>query len=110
MRQSGLMSIYDHWNHPSYEIRIRGTAQPTYLWGSAGITKIMPFDKAPVLHLRNDLFGEQVTLGTQSGATQTALGTLHPGECISIPLQNLSGVYATCTLESTVACVIKGST
>ena len=109
MRHWDLMPIYDHLNHPSYELRVRGTARPTYLWGSAGITAIMPFDRSLILHIRNDVFGEQITVGTRAGATQTTLGTLDPGECISIPLQNISGVFATCALNSTVACLVKGS-
>jgi len=79
-----------------------------YLWGSAGITQNITFDKPLVLHVRNDVFGEAIGLGTQvaSGA-QTTIGTLQPGECVSVPLQNISGVFATCTTESTVACLIK---
>lgn len=85
-----------------------------YLWGSAGITQEINFDKPLVLHIRNDLFGEAVSLGTQtptqvSSKTQTTIGTLQPGECVSIPVQSMSGVVATCALKSTVACLIKGS-
>jgi hypothetical protein len=109
VRSSALLSTYDRWNNPSYEVRVRGTALPTYLWGSAGITAVMPFDKAPILHLRNNVLGEQITIGTQQGGAQAVLGTLNPGECISIPLNMVSGVFATCPLDSTVACVIRGS-
>jgi hypothetical protein len=106
MRSSPLMSVYDHWTQPSYEIRVRGTA---YLWGSAGLTKNLSFDKPLVLHIRNDVFGVQIALGTEiASGTKTDLGTLEPGECVSIPVQDLSGVYATCALESNVACLIKG--
>ena len=108
MRQSALMSIYDHWTQPSYEVRVRGTALPTYLWGSAGITTVLPFAKPLILHVRNNVLGEQITLGTQAGPTTTTLGTLNPGECISIPLDKISGLFATCTLETTVACLIRG--
>jgi hypothetical protein len=110
MRTSPLMSIYDSWTQPSYEVRVRGTVQPIYLWGSAGIKpNNMTFDKPLLLHIRNDVFGEAITFGTQvaSGA-QTTLGTLQPGECVSIPLQDISGVFATCDFESNVACMIKG--
>ena len=79
-----------------------------FLWGSAGITTNISFAKPLLLHLRNDRFGEPITIGTRVAAgTQTGLGTLQPGECISIPLQGVSGVFATCALESTVACVVK---
>ena len=68
-----------------------------------------------ILHIRNDVFGEPITFGTQvvSGTpgqpTQTQMGMLQPGECVSIPLQDYSGVYATCDVESTVYCLIRGS-
>ena len=111
MRASPLMSIYDHRTQPSYEIRVRGTTAPfKYLWGSAGITENTTFDKPLLLHVRNDVFGESITLWQVSSGTPTTIGTLAPGECVTIPLKNvLSGVYATCALESTVACLIKGS-
>jgi hypothetical protein len=90
---------------------VRGTIPPTYLWGSAGITQNIPLGRPLLLHIRNDVFGEVITLGTQlaSGAP-TTIGTLQPGECVSIPVQNISeGVFATCTLESIVACLIRES-
>lgn len=107
MRSSPLTSIYDNWTQPSYEIRVRGTM---YLWGSAGITENITFAKPLLLHVRNDLLGDAVTLGTRvaAGAT-TTLGTLEPGQCVSIPVQNISGVFATCATESVVACLIKES-
>jgi hypothetical protein len=104
MSSSPLMSVYDHWTQPSYEIRVRGTM---YLWGSAGITVNQTFGKPLVLHIRNDVFGVQIAVGTESAGTKTAIGTLDPGECLSIAVQDMSGVYATCDLESTVACLIK---
>jgi hypothetical protein len=105
MRTSPTTSIYDRWTQPSYEVRVRGTM---YLWGSGGITKNMNFAKPILLHIRNDPFGEVVTLSTQvATGTQTSLGTLQPGECVSIPVQDMSGVVATCALESIVACLIK---
>ena len=85
--------------------RVRGTI---YLWGSSGLTQDVNFTRAPVLHIHNDLFGEQITVGTQqSGGPMTALGTIDPGECLSISIQNISGVYATCTLESNVHCRLR---
>jgi hypothetical protein len=81
-----------------------------YLWGSAGVIKNIPFDKPPLLHLRNDVFGEVIMVGTQvASGTKTTIGTLQPGECVSIPLHDISGVFATCAHESIVACLIKGS-
>jgi hypothetical protein len=118
---SPLTSIYDRWTHPSYERRVRGAnpatpltpAPPTFLWGSAGIQSNIAFDKPPILHIRNDLFGAAVTFGTAaSGVLQPPIGTLQPGECVSIPLQGvegqgITGVYATCPTESVVACLIR---
>ncbi len=79
-----------------------------HLWGSAGITKDIAFDKPLLLHIHNDLFGEAITFGTHksSGGNET-IGTLQPGEFISIPLNDISGVFATCEHESTVCCLIK---
>jgi hypothetical protein len=93
------------WTHPSYELRVRGTI---YLWGSAGITQDIAFSRPLHFYVRNDPFGEPITFGTRvaSGA-QTTIGTIQPGECVSIPLQNISGVFASCALESTVHCLIR---
>jgi hypothetical protein len=113
MRESQLTSAFDRWTRPSYERRVRGDAPPTYLWGSAGIAAGVAFDKPLTLHIRNDIFGQQVSLSTTASASATpiVLGTLQPGECISIQVQNISGVLASCVpgsdpLESVVACII----
>jgi hypothetical protein len=107
MQQSPLIPAFDRRTHASYEVRVRGTM---YLWGSAGITVDTTFDKPLLLHVRNNVFGEVVTLGTQVAAgTQQTIGTIQPGECLSIPIQNISGVFATCALESTVDCLIQAS-
>ena len=109
---NALTAVYDNWTRPNYEVRVRAPS-PTnpkssfFLWGSAGITTNINFDKPLILHLRNEIFGDEVSLGTQdaSGA-ETQLGTLQPGECISLQLQNLTGLFATCGTESIVACLI----
>jgi hypothetical protein len=86
-------------------VQVRGKK---YLWGSAGISHNISLSRPLLLHVRNDLFGEQISLGTQvAGGADTVLGTLDPGECVSIPMQDISGVFASCDLESTVACMIK---
>src|SRR6516162_8633071 len=97
-----------------YKVRVRPTTPPHQcLWGSSGLTQSITFPKPLILHIHNDLFGEPITFGTQvpAGAgppTQTPIGTLQPGECVSIPVQGYSGVFATCTAEpeSTVYCCI----
>jgi hypothetical protein len=105
VRTSPSATDSDLWPHPSYEVRVRGTI---YLWGSAGITKNIKFDKPILLHVRNDPFGEAITFGTQVAAgTHTTIGTLQAGECVSIPVQDISGVFATCALESNVSCLIR---
>jgi hypothetical protein len=104
------------WSRPSYKVRVRET--PIYLWGSAGVTENLTFTKPLILHIHNDVFGEPITFGTQvASGTQTPYGSLQPGECVSIPLQDISGVFAACpstpstlVLESTVSCLIKEST
>ena len=79
-----------------------------HLWGSVGITINIIFEKPLLLHIRNDLFGEDITFGTQKASgTQETIGTLKPGEFVSIPLNDLSGVFASCEQESTVCCLIK---
>jgi hypothetical protein len=103
-----LTALYDNWVRPSYEARVRGTV---YLWGSATLTQNLNFSHPPVLHVRNDLFGEPIKLGTRVAAgtapgSTTPYGTLQPGECASIQLQGIAGVYADCALESVVSCII----
>lgn len=113
----------NEWSQLRYKVRVRPTAPPAppqCLWGSAGLLQDMTFTQPLILHLHNDLFGEPVTFGTlvvtgpppSPGApppppAQTPMGTLQPGECISIPLHGYSGVFATCAVESTVYCLIK---
>jgi hypothetical protein len=81
-----------------------------FLWGSAGITQNLSFAAPLLLHVRNDVFGESLTIGTQvAGGAQTTLGTLAPGETVTIPIQGVSGVFATCALESNVQCLIRES-
>jgi hypothetical protein len=110
----------NEWFPLHYKVRVRPVPPPTppqCIWGSAGLIKDIPFTTPLILHIRNDVFGEQVTFGTQQPGpppnppTQTVWGTLQPGECVSIPLQGYSGVFAypTSGVESTVYCSIKGS-
>src|SRR5262245_11535737 len=92
------------WNAPTYSIKVRGTR---YVWGSAGLTKNLTFGKPFILHLANDLAGEPVTIGTRVAAgTKTDLGTIQPGECLAVPVQDITGVYAECALDSLVHCLI----
>jgi hypothetical protein len=104
-----------HWStltqHLEYKVRVRGAVAPfVFLWGSNGITKNSAFQTPLVLHIRNDVFGAEISVGTQvAGGNQTVLGKLEPGETFSIQIQDIVGVFASCELESTVHCVIKSN-
>lgn len=92
----------------AYRVRVRETTK--YLWGSSGIEQNSSATSPLVLHLHNDVFGNVVTFGTASNGTPgPAIGTLQPGEAFSIPLQNISGVYATATPYSTVSCFVRNA-
>jgi hypothetical protein len=92
------------WTHPTYETRVRGAI---FLWGSGGILANLKFDKPLLLSIRNDPFGESIALATVvAGGAQTTIGTLNPGQCVTLPLQNMIGVVASCAAESTVHCFI----
>lgn len=94
----------DFWNAPAYSVKVRGLR---YLWGSAGLTQDLKFGKPFILHIANDLAGEPVTIGTRVAAgANTDLGTLQPGECVSVSVNEISGIYADCALDSVVHCLI----
>ena len=94
-----------HQNSDDYTVRVRGTV---YLWGSAGITANMTFPTPLLLHIRNDRFGELIDLGADTvNGSPTTLGVLQAGEQITIPIQGLSGVTATCALDSTAFCAVR---
>ncbi|MBB6249404.1 hypothetical protein [Rhodanobacter sp. A1T4] len=88
-----------------YRLRVRATV---FLWGSDGITQNLSFDKPLLLHIHNDLFGEQITIGTQlANGTRNTFGTLNAGQCLTIPIQDICAVFASCTLESMVSCTVR---
>lgn len=88
-----------------FELRVRGSK---YLWGSAGLKQDAVFSVPPVLHLQNDPYGEKIelSLATADGG-RTDLGSLAPGECLSVEIQNMTGVIAHCGAESLVRCALK---
>ncbi len=91
-------------DHHEYRLRVRGTI---YVWGSVDMSPIT-FPRPMLLYIHNDLFGEQITVGTQtSGGPLMPLGTLNPGELVTLPLQGYSGIYASCDLESNVRCTVR---
>jgi len=103
MFQSPLSSSFDSSSHPSYQVRVRGAM---YLWGSDDMAP-KTFDSPLLLHVRNNVFGQAVTLATVISGASTTLGTLQPGQCYTIAIQGMSGVTATCTTESAVDCLIQ---
>jgi hypothetical protein len=118
MNASGLAT--SKWSLLQYKVRVRPTPAPFQcLWGSATLIQDInfPADKPLIMHIYNDPYGAPVTFGTQVVAnppnappTQTTLGTLQPGERVSIQVQGFSGIFATAgAAESTVYCLIKES-
>lgn len=94
----------DDWNVSSYFVKVRGLK---YLWGSAGLTKDVTLEKAFILHIANDLSGAPVKIGLRvASGTKTEFGTIEPGERISLSVNNISGLYADCSSESLVHCLI----
>jgi hypothetical protein len=100
------MTASDHlWTPPTYSVTVRGLR---HIWGSAGLTRDLKFEFAVILHIANDQAGEAVTIGTRVAAgAKTDLGTLQPGEHVSLPVNNISGVYAQCVSESVVHCQLR---
>jgi hypothetical protein len=84
-----------------YAVKVRGK---TYVWGSSGLTASLALPL--LLVINNDLLGDPVQLGSEMGAAHTNYGTLQPGECWTVPLQGLRGVFADCDTDSTLACCI----
>jgi hypothetical protein len=92
------------WHAPAYTVKVRGLR---YLWGSDGLSVNLHFDKAFILHIANDVAGQPVTIGTRAApGANTDLGVIQPGECVSVSVNDLMGVYAECNLDSAVHCLI----
>jgi hypothetical protein len=104
------------WDHLSYRVRVRSNGTVA-LWGTLATTaQPITLPAALICHIHNDESGQPVNVGTQAGAptgtpTETSYGTLQPGGCISIPVQSISAVTASCTnnTTTTVTCCIKTS-
>jgi len=95
----------NEWSRSTYRTRVR-PGKTYYLWGSAGVGD-QKFTPPLILHIRNDVFGVEIAIGTQKASgVQTPIGTLHPGECVSLPIDKICGVYATCAQDSIVSCRI----
>lgn len=85
----------------NYSVKVRTKA---YLWGSSGVT--VDFDVPLLLIVHNDAWGDPVAISSEDSSGDTALATLQPGECWTLGLSGLRGVYATCNTDSTVNCVV----
>lgn len=85
----------------NYVVKVRGK---TYVWGSSGITVALSWPL--LLVINNDPVGDPVELGSDTGAGHNSYGTLQPGECWTVPMQGLRGVFANCVTDSTLACAI----
>ena len=87
-----------------YRVRVRRHA---FLWGSADIHVDVKFNPPLVLHLSNDIFGQPIRFGThKANGAHRELGTLHPGQHFAVELHDISGVWAECELEASVACAV----
>ena len=86
-----------------YRVKVRGEK---YLWGSEGVNFNM--DWPLLLTVRVDEFGEPITFGTEAtnAGSRLTLGTLQPGEVMTIPLAKLRGVFARCDLDTYVYCTL----
>lgn len=86
----------------SYIVKVRGK---TYVWGSNGLTSTLAWPL--LLVINNDALGDPITVGSEAtGSNSTSYGTLQPGECWTVPLQGLRGVFANCPTDTTLACSI----
>ena len=90
---------------PHFAVPVR---QTTYLWGSASLTADASFDHAPTLHIRNARHGNAVSINTTTvQGANTLIATLQPGECLSLEIQKISGITATCASETLVHCILR---
>lgn len=104
MRGAMPSEIFDASNRPRYEVRVRAKA---FLWGSDKITRDLIFDRPLILHIRNDAVGVDMDIAMLSaGGTTTSVGGLRPGECVSVPIQKIMAVVATCNGETLAGCII----
>jgi hypothetical protein len=101
-----LTDTFERSTDASFTVKI---GERTFIWGSDAVLVNLSFARPPVLHIRNYLYSSWVTLSTQVAAgTVTKLGQIAPGQCLSIQIQDIVGVLASCAAgtESYVSCVI----
>jgi hypothetical protein len=85
----------------TYRVKVRNVTTGdyggvTFIWGGAGVNE--EIKSSLYLHFRVDDVGEKITFGIlqKVGVSKQAIdkGTLSPGECFSIRLDAIFGVYA----------------
>ena len=75
----------------SYDVKVRGTVPPIYLWGSPGILSNLHWPL--LLSLKNDVVGDAIKIHTEDAdGQQTVIGTLQAGECYTLPLLGLQAI------------------
>lgn len=86
----------------SYAVKVRAES---YLWGSAGLNTSLEWPL--LLIINNDPLGDPIEVGSEATpASRTIHGTLQAGECWTVPLHGLRGVFATCSTDTTILCTI----
>jgi hypothetical protein len=82
-----------------FEYRVK-IGRRKYLWGGARIEASL--SSSLILHLRVDDEGEPIVVGVNriSPRREIRIGELRVGECFSIPLDGISGVFAECIVDT----------
>lgn len=77
-----------------------------FLWGSDNVFERLDFSLFLTIH--NDPYGDEIRIFKFDGSSDTDMGALRPGECWTVPLSGLHGVYGLCDTDSAVNCVVAG--
>lgn len=90
-----------------YRVKVRST--PTFLIGGVGV--VDGFSAPCTLVVRVDEDGEQVNFGVYKEAPMQSdknksLGFLDPAQTLLIGIDDMRGVYASCSTETFVDCYI----
>ncbi len=85
----------------SYAIKVRDSV---FVWGSNDIKTSL--DWPLLIALQNDIAGDPLSISSHALADTSLHGTLHPGQCWTLPLLGLTGVSANCPTDTTVVCTL----
>lgn len=93
-----------------YSVKIKknpGVVEKTYIWGGQSIA--FNLKSSLFLVIRVPEQGEDIQIKTESKdiSTPRDIGTLKAGELFTIPLNEIKGVYATCSQDIRVDCSIE---